>query len=94
MLQRQSEKNLYFSTKVELKINNVTYRPSICYQVPSLAKKSLEKYAAEGKVIFYEQRVRFVNGAVAQTPVDNITTGVASVVKENSEVKSSKRKNK
>jgi hypothetical protein len=94
MLQRQSEKNLYFSTKVELKINGVSYRPSICYQIPSLARKSLEKFEAEGKVIFYEQQVRFVNGAVAIPLTENKSTGVPSVVKENSEIKNSKRKNK
>lgn len=94
MLQRQSEKNLYFSTKVELKINGVSYRPSICYRIPSLARKSLEKFEAEGKVIFYEQQVRFVNGAVAIPLADNKSAGVPSVVKENSEIKNSKRKNK
>ena len=94
MLQRQSEKNLYFSTKVELKINGVSYRPSICYRIPSLARKSLEKFEAEGKVIFYEQQVRFVNGAVAIPLADNKSAGVPSVVKENSEIKTSKRKNK
>lgn len=94
MLQRQSEKQLYFSTKVELKINGVSYRPSICYQIPSLARKSLEKFEAEGKVNFYEQRVRFVNGAVAIPPTDKRSVGVPSVVKENSEIKNSKRKNK
>lgn len=95
MLQRQSEKNLYFSTKVELKINDVVYRPSICYPVPSLARKSLEKYEAEGKVVFYENRVRFVNGAVAVLPADKTETGVPSVVREETaESKSSKRKNK
>ena len=94
MFQRQGEKNLYFSTKVELKINGTVYRPSICYQVPSLARKNLEKFAEAGKVTFYEQPVRFVNGALATTPADKLSVDVSSVVKENSETKTSKRKNK
>lgn len=91
MLQRQSEKNLYFSTKVELKINDVVYRPSICYPVPSLARKSLEKYESEGKITFYENKVRFVNGVVAVLPADKTGTGVPSIVNE---VTTSSRKRK
>lgn len=97
MFQRQSEKKLYFSTRVELKINGATYRPSICYPVPSLARKSLEKFAEAGKVTFYEQPVRFVNGALAVSAAEKVSTDVPSVVKETSEineVKISKRKNK
>ena len=94
MLQRQSEKNLYFSTKVELKINEVVYRPSICYPVPPLARKSLERYASEGKVIFYENKVRFVNGAAAVPVSDKTATEVSSVVRDTVETKTTKRKNK
>ena len=81
MIKRQEEKNLYFSTKVELKINGFVYRPSICYPVPSLARKSLENYEKEGKVTFYPNKVRFVNGALAVS-LNEQSAGVASVVDE------------
>ena len=77
MFKSVDEKDEYFSTKVELKINGIVFRPSICYKVPALAKGSLEKYAAEGKVVFYPAKVRFVNGAVATNPVKQ--QGVASI---------------
>ena len=93
MFKRQEEKNLYFSTKVELKIDNVIYRPSICYPVPTLAKKSLEQHAAEGRVTFYNTRVRFVNGAIASMPVEQ-TTAVPSVVSSVEESKPAKRRGK
>jgi len=91
MFKRQNEQQLYFSTKSELKIDGMTYRPSICYPVPSLAKKSLEKYAADGKVVFYNSKVRFVNGAV-NIPSSEQHVSVASIVGE--EVKETKKKGK
>lgn len=94
MFKRQEEENLFFSTKVELKINDTVYRPSICYPVPSLARKSLTNYEAEGKVTFYKTRVRFVNGALAVPLTEKTSAGVPSVVREESEIKNSKRKNK
>lgn len=90
MFKRQDEKNSYFSTKVELKINNAIYRPSICYKVPSLARRSLEKFEAEGKVVFYSAPVRFVNGALAVS-LNEQSTGVPSIVNE---VTTSSRKRK
>lgn len=93
MFKRQTEEQLFFSTKVELKINNTIYRPSICYPVPALAKKSLEKYAADGKVVFYPNRVRFVNGALARTIPKQSSAGVPSIVREE-EVKTTKRKSR
>ena len=94
MIERQTEEIKYFSTKVELKIDNVVYRPSICYKIPSLAKRSLEKYAAEGTVAFYTERVRFVNGAVAKSSSEQAGGSVPSVVRAFEEDKSSKRKSK
>ena len=89
MFKRQEEENLYFSTKVELKINGVVYRPSICYKVPPFAKKSLEEYGS--KVTFYKTPVRFVNGGLASAPVEQ-ATAVPSVVR--ADEKTSKRKGK
>lgn len=93
MFKRQTEDQLFFSTKVELKINNTIYRPSICYPVPALAKKSLDKYAADGKVVFYPNRVRFVNGALAPAASSMSSAGVSSVVRTE-EVKTTKRKSR
>lgn len=90
MVNRQNDQKLFFSTKVELKIDGMVYRPSICYPVPSLAKKSLEKFEADGKVVFYPTRVRFVNGAVV-IPSAEQTAGVSSIVEEE---KTEKKKGK
>jgi len=79
MFKRKEDEQLFFSTKVELKINGMTFRPSICYSVPSLAKASLEKYAAQGKVVFHKEQVRFVNGAVAPLSAVQAFKGVESI---------------
>lgn len=94
MLKRQEEENLYFSTKVELRINNVTYRPAICYKVPPLAKRNLEEYESKGKVTFYSSPVRFVNGGLAPVLTEQ-SSAVSSVVRsEERAAKISKRKGK
>ena len=93
MFKRQDDKLLYFSTKVELKIGGTVYRPSICYKVPPLAKGSLEKYAEQGKITFYQSPVRFVNGTLAPSPTEQ-NTEVASIAERVEETKSSKRKGK
>jgi hypothetical protein len=93
MLNRTEHKTKYFSTKSELKINGVVYRPSICYKAPALAMKSLEKFVEKGTVTLYDSPVRFVNGGVAKAPEQQITTGVPSVVRETVE-KPSKKKGK
>ena len=84
MLQRQTEAVLYFSTTVDLQINGVVYRPSICYKVPPFAKKSLE---SKPSVTFYPTKVRFVNGAVAHTPKEQAVTGVSSYVDEDKQMR-------
>ena len=94
MFKRNQDEQLYFSTKVELKINNSIYRPSICYKVPALAKTSLEKYAADGKITFYSAPVRFVNGAIAHVKTEQASAGVPSVVRVIDENKPVKRKYK
>jgi hypothetical protein len=91
MLKRHEDKLLFFSTKVELKISGTVYRPSICYKVPALAKASLEKQAALGKVTFYTSPVRFVNGIVKYPPAEQAVAGVASV-NRSEEVDRPKRK--
>ena len=93
MFNRQDEKELYFSTTRELKINNVIYRPSICYKVPALAKRNLDELAKEGKVKFYTQPVRFVNGALAPVPTGQAERGVSSVILEE-EAKPAKKRGK
>jgi len=93
MFTRRDDKILYFSTKVELKIDGVTYRPSICYKVPALSKASLKKYEAAGKVTLYENPVRFVNGIVTYMPTEQVSN-VPSVVKETDTEKYTRRKNK
>jgi hypothetical protein len=82
MLRRREEEQLYFSTKNELKIGNVVYRPSICYKVPPLAKESLNKFAEKGVVVYYDSPVRFVNGAIAKMSEEQSAPGVPSVAKE------------
>lgn len=93
MFNRQDEKELYFSTTRELKINNVIYRPSICYKVPAMSKRNLDVLAKEGKVKFYSQPVRFVNGALAPVPSGPGECGVSSVVLEE-EIKPVKKRGK
>jgi len=94
MFRRIEDKQIFFSTKSELKIEGMTYRPSICYKVPALAKKSLEKYAASGKITFYTEPVRFVNGVVQYPKVVAPVTGVASVVRDERIQKSGRKKGK
>lgn len=84
-----SNKELYFSTTVELKMNGVTYRPAMCYKIPPFAKKSLQLYADEGKVKFHDELVHFVNGAIAHMTKEIQTPAVESIVKE---VKTTKKK--
>jgi hypothetical protein len=90
----KEDEQLYFSTKVELKIDGVIYRPSICYKVPPLAKRSLQKFVATGQVTFYNEQVRFVNGGVAKSPLKSEVVGVASVVRDVETTKSHKKKGK
>ena len=73
---------LYFSTTVELKINGVSYRPSICYKVPPLAKKSLEAFVKAGKVKFHKEPIRFVNGEISHKPKAQPVKEAASFVDE------------
>ena len=91
MFKRQDEDTLYFSTKSELKINGIIYRPSICYKVPPLAKKSLKDYEATGKVTIYTSPVRFVNGGLAPVPAGQ-TTAVPSVVRADEGITRSPRR--
>jgi len=92
MFKRKTDEQLFFSTKTELKIGNVVYRPSICYKVPSLAKGSLEKHAAKGLVTFYTEPVRFVNGALAQASSSQAAVSVSSIVRAPEETKLTKKK--
>ena len=82
--------DLYFATKVELKINDIVYRPSICYKVPALSKKNLEKLAAEGKVVFFDEKVRFVNGIAVSIKDGKIVTPVSSIVNKTTNKKKAK----
>lgn len=90
MLARKDNELLYFSTKVELKIDGVIFRPSICYKVPPFARVSLEK---NKNVTFYPKQVRFVNGVVAPI-LNEKKKDVPSFVKDDGEVTTSKRKRK
>ena len=94
MFNRQNNEILYFSTKVELKIDGTVYRPSICYKVPTLAKKSLEKFVADGKVTFYTNPVRFVNGIVKYVPVDQVVESASSIVESSEPEKQTRKKGK
>jgi len=80
MFKNKETELLYFSTKVELRISGVTYRPTICYKVPPFAKKSLDKLEAKGTVTFYKEKVRFVNGGPAKKTTV-VSAPVASVVR-------------
>ena len=91
MFKRQANEILFFSTTTDLKMNGVTYRPSICYQVPPFSKKSLDKFAAEGKVTFYPEKVRFVNGAAVAIKSEPQSVGVPSIVRDDVPVKAKKR---
>lgn len=82
MFKRQTNEILYFSTIVELQINGMVFRPSICYKVPPFTKNSLDKLAAEKKVTFYTSPVRFVNGAVVSVKAEKPVVGVPSVIRE------------
>ena len=94
MFNRQADETLFFSTKVELKINNTLYRPSICYKVPALAKASILQKEKEGKVVIYKTPVRFVNGAVVYPPSEQSSAGVSSIKRETEAQPVSRRKNK
>ena len=80
---------LYFSTKVELKMNGVTYRPAMCYQVPPFARKSLQPFVDAGKVKFHNEPVHFVNGAIAHINKEVQIVSVESI--NNTPVKASKK---
>lgn len=82
MLDRKVDEVLYFSTRVELKIDNVLYRPSICYRVPVLARTRIQDYEKQGKVTIYTSPVRFVNGKVVYPAETQASAGVASIVQE------------
>jgi len=94
MFKRQADEQLFFSTKAELKIGNVVYRPSICYKVPSLAKGSLEKHAANGLVTFYTEQKRFVNGALAKNTTEQTAISVPSIARTAEDSKNVKKKGK
>ena len=79
---RQSDETLYFSTKSDLKINGMIYRPSICYKVPILARIKILEYEKEGKVVIYKTPVRFVSGKVVYPSTDKTSVGVASITRE------------
>ena len=81
---------LYFSTKVELKMNGVTYRPAMCYQVPAFAKKSLQPFADAGKVTFYDEPVHFVNGAISHMTKAVQLSAVESISEEKPKVEKKK----
>ena len=78
---RQTDEILYFSTKTNLKINGMVYRPSICYKVPVLARVRILEYEKEGKVVIYKTPVRFVNGKVVYPSADQSSAGVASITR-------------
>ena len=78
---RQTDEILYFSTKGELKIDRMVYRPSICYKVPVLARVRLLEYEKEGKVVIYKTPVRFVNGKVVYPAADQVSE-VASITRD------------
>jgi len=89
-IREMETEDLYFATKVELKINDIVYRPSICYKIPALAKKNLEKLAAEGKVVFFDEKVRFVNGIAVSIKDGKIVTPVSSIVNKTTNKKKAK----
>ena len=94
MFRQHTNEILYFSTTVEFKINGVVYRPSICYQVPPMAKASLEKFEAKDKVKFHKTPVRFVNGAIAAAIEKQPVASVASVAEAVEIEKTTRKKNK
>ena len=91
MFKKINTEQLFFSTKVELLINGVRYRPSICYKVPTLAKASLEKFVLAGKVIFYKEPIRFVNGIATKKAPGKTAVAVPSVVRTTEPVKRKKK---
>lgn len=88
---RENEDTLYFSTRVELKIDGVIYRPSICYKVPKFAKSNLEK---NKNVTFYSKPVRFVNGKVTAINEPGKRQPVISVNRVDEPVKTSKKRSR
>jgi len=93
MFRKKGSELEYFSTKVELTINKVKYRPTICYKIPPFAKKSLDKLEAKGTVTFYKEKVRFVNGGQA-TKTNVVASPVASIVRDAGVDKPTKKRQK
>lgn len=52
----------YYSVKNPVKINGRKKIPSVCYPIAHQDLPSMESLAAQGTVILYENKVRFVSG--------------------------------
>jgi len=62
MAAKQS-KYAFYSVRNPVKLDGLRRVPSVCYPIPSQKAEEMEKLAAEGLVVLYEQEVRFISGA-------------------------------
>ena len=75
----------FFSVKTAVTVNNVQYRPSICYRIPYEVSGTIEELAKRGDAVLYAEEVRFLNGEVHSTSTEGISPAdvvVAAVVSE------------
>ena len=59
------DSNGFFSVNIPLAINGKLYRPSICYELTPELTRAAESLAKEKRINLYQEKVRFVSGAVA-----------------------------
>lgn len=52
----------FFSIRLPLKINGVVYHPSVCYDVTTVLRPTIDKLVENGHAYLYDQKVTFVNG--------------------------------
>ena len=63
------DRPLFFSVKGTLIIAGNRRVPSVCYPILESERKTIESLAADGKVVVYSEKVRFISGRAHKAAV-------------------------
>lgn len=73
----------YFSVKKPLRIAGKTFIPCVCYKLPEILEKTVQKLVEESKAVIYDDPVYFQTGkllkAKEETPVNKKKAGKKGV---------------
>lgn len=70
MSAKLESKYAYYSVRNSIKIDGVRRVPSVCYPIPPQQAEEMLRLAAQGIVVLYEHKVRFLSGIAMPSAKD------------------------